>query len=80
MLKGVIIMLSFQGELYAVELEARALLTRDKYNEGAEFVLGKVLEQRGLLKEAKHLYKQILKKNHSHTGARMSLNGLVKEK
>ena len=68
--------LSFQGELDSAESEVRYILAQDVYNTDAEFVLGRILELKGPLKEARYYFYQVLKKDNNHSGARDALQRL----
>ena len=54
------------------------MLTRHPNSVAAEYTLGRVLESKGILKESKRLYRQVLKKDHTHSGARQALERLLK--
>ena len=70
---------SFQGELDSAESEVRYILAQDVYNTDAEFVLGRILELKGSLKEARYYFRQVLKKDNKHSGARDALQRLNKK-
>ena len=71
--------LSFQGELDSAESEVRYILAHDVYSKDAEYALGRILEVKGSLKEARHYFHQVLKKDYRHTGARDALQRLNKK-
>lgn len=71
--------LSFQGELDSAESEVRYILAHDVYSKDAEYVLGRILELKGSLKEARHYFHEVLKKDYMHSGARESLQRLNKK-
>ena len=57
----------------------RYILARDVYSADAEFVLGRILELKGSLKEARYYFKQVLKKDNKHSGSRDALQRLNKK-
>jgi len=65
-----------KGELDSAESEVRYILAHDVYSTDAEFVLGRILELKGSLKEARYYFNQVLKKDHRHNGARDALQRL----
>ncbi|KAL9965732.1 hypothetical protein ACROYT_G029574 [Oculina patagonica] len=68
-----------KGELDSAESEVRYILAHDVYSKDAEYVLGRILELKGSLKEARHYYHEVLKKDYMHTGAREGLQRLNKK-
>ena len=58
----------------------RYILARDVYSADAEFVLGRILELKSSLKEARYYFQQVLKKDNEHSGARDALQRLSKKK
>ena len=58
----------------------RYILARDVYSADAEFVLGRILELKGSLKEARYYFQQVLKKDNKHSGSRDALQRLNKKK
>ena len=71
--------LFFQGELDSAESEVRYILAHDVYSTDAEFVLGRILELKGSLKEARYYFHRVLKKDYRHSGARDALQRLDKK-
>ena len=72
--------ISFQGELDSAEREVRYVLTHDVFNKEAEYILGRILELKGSLKEARHYFHQVLKKDYLHSGAKVALERLNSKK
>lgn len=58
------------------ELEVRALLKYNPESKEAEFVLGRILEVKGFLKEARQRFQQVLRKDSTHSGAIAGLQRL----
>lgn len=68
-----------QGKFDLAELEARIALEHDAYNKEAEFILGRILELKGLMKEARQHFHHVLKRDYQHSGAQAALKRLNKE-
>lgn len=78
-LSDLTISVTWQGELDSAEKEVRFVLAHDEYNINAEYILGGILELKGLLKQARHYFLDVLKKDHLHKGAITALQRIAKK-
>ncbi|XP_015748501.1 PREDICTED: transmembrane and TPR repeat-containing protein 4-like [Acropora digitifera] len=65
-----------KNELDLAEAEVRSLLKYDPNSKDAEFLLARILEAKGLFKEARKYFHQVLRKDHQHIGAKTALQRL----
>ena len=65
-----------QNKFYLAESEVRTVLKYDANSKEAEFLMGRILEMKGLFKEARKHYYRVLKKDHQHGEAMAALQRL----
>ena len=70
---------AIQGKFDLAESEVRTILKHDANSKEAEFILGRILEVKGLLKEAGKHFHKVLKKDYQHSGALAALERLSKK-
>lgn len=62
-----------QGNFDSAETEVRLALRHDANSKDGEFILGRILEIKGSLKEAREHYHKVLKMDYRHSGALSAL-------
>ncbi|XP_068685859.1 protein O-mannosyl-transferase TMTC4-like [Montipora foliosa] len=65
-----------KNKFYLAESEVRTVLKYDANSKEAEFLMGRILELKGLFKEARKHYYRVLKKDHQHGEAMAALQRL----
>ena len=57
----------------------QSILEHDPNSKEAEFILGRILEIKGLLRKARKYFEKVLKKDYKHSGAVAALQRLNKK-
>ena len=68
-----------QSKFDLAESEAHTVLEHDSSNKEAEYVLGRILEVKGLLIQARKHFHQVVKTDYQHSGAKAALQRLDKK-